>query len=74
MILVLMSGSHAYELTQVSSQDWGRAHGPHFGTKINAVDARARRDLLISAKGSGDRYPRYNYDHVQVRRKENGRG
>ena len=61
--LVLISGSHAYERTQVASQNREmNHHGLHFGTKIMAVHARARSDLQIGAVDRGHHFDGYTWD------------
>ena len=61
--LVLISGSHAYERTQVASNNGEmNHHGLHFGTKIMAVHARARSDLQIVAVDRGHHFDGYTWD------------
>lgn len=68
MILVLTSGSHAYEFIQVASHECeDNEHGRHFGTKIRAVHERASREIHVGAMDSSESYNTYTFEPVRRR-------
>lgn len=51
---MLSRDSHAYEITQVRSEERERPpHGPHFGTKLHAVRTRFAR---LTGVQTGERF------------------
>lgn len=63
MILVLTYDSHAYELTQVAEQNRdSNMHSAHFGTKVMAVHARARREIHVGAVHRNESYNIYRFE------------
>lgn len=57
---MLIEDSHAYEFIRVRSEDHERtAHGPHFGTKLHAVDRRMLHLTGLRALHPSERYQRY---------------
>lgn len=56
----LTRGSHAYEVTQVRPEQRERPpHGPHFGTKMRAVDYRMYHLTGLRGVSAHEHYQAY---------------
>lgn len=59
MIVLTDGGQHAYEFVRVDPDGSNGDHDAEFGTKIYAVDRKARDLFGLEAIAAGESFPRY---------------